>query len=379
MDITIVSAIDPSAAKPSGTKAYVMNLLRDLLKSNADITLIGVEYDRSFHACDGYKFIPIVKDKRISSLKFLINLFLKAPFLDISDSSIIHTQRPDDMLPFILFYRKNPKIFTSHGRNFKGEFKLKKGWLIGTLFELIESMIIKRVDRVVATDEKTRDFYLGEHPWLRNKIVTIPVGIDNGLFKPMDKRRVRRLYGLNIRDKIILYVGRFGREKRLDFLIRSFERLKRELDECKLVLVGEGYELKNLKKIVEELGLKKDVIFLGAMEHEKVPEIMNCADVFALTSLYESAPLVVLEALACGVPVVATDVGRVSEFITNRNVGRIVRGNEEEFAKAMEEAIRMDPKKTRDRCREVAMNFSFRKTAEQLNVLYRELIDGRGR
>ena len=117
----------------------------------------------------------------------------------------------------------------------------------------------------------------------------------------------------------------------------------------------------------------RDVIFTGTLEHDKIPEIINCADVFALTSLYESGPLVTQEALACGIPVVTTDVGRVRDFIKNDAVGRIVDRNEKKFAVAIKEMLNKDQEKTRNACRKVAMDVSFEKTANKTIEAYKIL------
>lgn len=353
MEVTIICSMDPYTPKPGGIETYVLSLIPVLAKK-------GVK-----------TFIPRIDGLNTSGYKFLFNLLLKAYSLKIQKSSIIHIQRPHQILPFVIFYRKNPKVCTLHGIAYNDVY-FKKGKFVGEIYRLIEGFALKQADLIIAVDENTKKFYIQKYPWLKDKIIAIPIGIDTELFRPMEKDKMRKQYGFKEKDRIILYVGRLEKEKKLDFLLKSFKKIEKEQSNCKLVLVGDGREIDNLENLAKDLG-SKDIIFMGALEHDKIPEIMNCADVFALTSLHESGPIVIEEALACGVPIVTTDVGRVREFIKNDNVGRIVDRDEKEFAVALKEMINMDREKTRNACRKVAMDFSFEKTANKTIEVYKIL------
>ena len=366
MEVTIISDIDPYTPKPGGTRSYVMGLIQFLCEQGIKTTLIGVSYtkkEKTSFKCP-FTFIPVVKSQKISSYRFLFNLLLKAPSLNIPESSIIHINHSDNMFPFVMFYKKNRKICTLHGIGYNDVY-FKKGKFIGWMYRLIERFVLKRADLIIAVDENTKNFYGKKYPWLKDKIVKIPVGIDTGLFRLMDKSKMRDKYGLKEEDKIILYAGRFKKEKGLDLLLESYKYVKEETINCKLVLVGDEREGDNLKNLIKDLKLN-DVIFIGTLEHNKIPEIMNCADVFVLCSLFESGPLVIQEAIACGIPVVTTDVGRVREFIKNDKVGKIVERNSKEIASEILNFLNQaGSAEIRKLCRDTGENFSFGKTAEQ--------------
>lgn len=323
MNIIIVSDIDPISTKPGGIRTYVMSIIDSILADNENVTLIGISHSQTY-VKQRFVFIPILKKETLSTYIYLFHLFLKAPFLKISKTSIIHTQRPDLSLPFVLFFRENPKVCTLHGLAYKGIFH-KKGKLVGTIYHVIERYTLKHTDAVIAVSDETKDVYLQKYPWLEDKIKVIPVGFNDKLFRPMDKNKMRQKYGFSIDDKIILYVGRFEKEKRLDILLNAFKEIKNEIINAKLVLVGDGREKNNIENLIKKLDIK-DVVILNTIEHDRMPEIMNCADVFALTSMYEGMPTVVLEALACGIPVVSTDVGDVHKVVKNGESGYIVKG-----------------------------------------------------
>ena len=263
MDVIIVSAIDPTTTKSGGTRSYVLNTIQALTKIGVNISLIGITYNRDF-ALDTdatYNFIPIVKSPKISSYKFLFNLLLKVPFFHIPKTSIIHAQRPDDMLPFLLFFRKNPKIYTNHGRNYEKEMIIKKGKIIGTIIEIIDKIVVKRVNKIIAVDEKTKNSYVNKFPWLCDNVTVIPVGIDTEMFKPMDKYALRNKYQLNKNDKIVLYIGRYEKEKGLDLLVKAFKKVQSEITNSRLVLVGEGREKQNLSELAKTIDLE-EIIFI---------------------------------------------------------------------------------------------------------------------
>ena len=150
---------------------------------------------------------------------------------------------------------------------------------------------------LISVDKGTRNYYIAKYPWIKDKITVIPPGINLEKFAPMEKEKLRRKWGFSEEEKIIVYVGRLEKEKNLRMLMESFKIVKDEIKNTKSILVGTGSEESKLKSIVNELDLK-DVIFLGVIQNDKIPEILNCSDVLALCSLYEGNPIIVKEALS---------------------------------------------------------------------------------
>lgn len=373
MKLFIVASIDPFNLSPGGTETYVINLINSIANCNIEITIIGFSQNgnkRCNNAQKNFNFIPIIKSNKISNYQFLTTLFLKSSFLRIPRSAIIHVQRPDMLLPFILFNRSSKKVCTLHGLPANGIF-LKKGIFIGKVYLIIENYCLKYTDVLLAVSEKTKSAYLKEYPWLEGKIHFVPVGFDENTFKLMDKNKMRDKYKFNKNDKIVLSAGRFEKEKNLDLLIRSFDLVSKEIPDSKLVLVGEGREKQNLQLLSRELGI--NVSFMEAVKHDCLAEIMSCADVFSLTSLYESGPLTVLESLACGIPVVTTDVGRVREFVSTKKCGTIVKSDERELADAIMYYMNEKSQYNKEFCRQSVINFSFKTTSKKTIDLYNQL------
>lgn len=373
MKVLIVEGMDPFSPKIGGGEVYSQNLLEYLSLNNVETTLLGVSYSNRHIIRNNVDFIPVAQKSTMSGYEFFLRLLAKVPFMFLPTSIIIHAQRPEYIFPFILFHRENPKVVTLHGQILES-VKLKYKKIVMIIYKKIEAFSLKHCDLIIAVEESIKDYYQQLYPQLRGKIEVIPVGINLNKFKPLNKFAMRQNHGFNAEDKIILYVGRLEKEKRLPLAIESFFIVRKSIPKAKLVLVGEGKERSYLESLVRRLDLEDVIIFMGAQKPEKIPEIMNCADVIVLCSLFEGSPTVVREALACGIPVVSTDVGDVSRIIRNDATGRIVSRDKKEFAQAIVEMLlNEDKKRVRIECAKVAANFSFNQVGMRTVELYKEL------
>jgi glycosyltransferase involved in cell wall biosynthesis len=313
-----------------------------------------------------------VKLKKVTSISFLVKLLIMAPSMKLSHDTIIHTHRPDFLLPFILFFHRNPKICTLHGIPDIG-IKTRKKPIIWKIYNIIERFCLKRTDRLIAVDEGTKKYYSNRYPGLKERIVTIPVGIDPEIFKPKDKKRMRNNYGFKQDEIIILYVGRFSIEKGLDILIKGFREVNYMNPESRLVLLGEGLQSDDLKDVIRDQNIH-NITFMAPVKHEIIPEIMSCADIFALTSSFEGMPTVVLEAMACGIPVVATEVGDVKKVVLEGKTGYIIQRREPEYIKkAILKLIENKDSGFSEYCQKVATRYSWNNIIPEIIDIYKTL------
>lgn len=172
-------------------------------------------------------------------------------------------------------------------------------------------------------------------------IAVVPNGVDRSLFHWRDRDEARRALGLARDEKIVLSVGSLVPAKGFEDLIRAMSLpLPRNL---KLYLIGEGPQRLLLAALIEQLGLVKRVHLRGAVSQAELPDWYAAADLFCLPSHREGCPNVVLEALACGAPVVATDVGDLKETIDTGQCGKIVSVNSAEaLARGLAWALERD-------------------------------------
>jgi len=145
-----------------------------------------------------------------------------------------------------------------------------------------------------------------------DKIRVIKNGI-NPIFRILDKDASRKRLQLP-NTKIILFVGHLIKTKGIDYLIEALANFDKNIN-FKLYLIGSGEEKENFIQIIKEKNLSKVADFVGTVKHSELVDWYNATDILCLPSLREGIPNVILESLACGTPVVATNIGNNSEII----------------------------------------------------------------
>jgi glycosyltransferase involved in cell wall biosynthesis len=146
------------------------------------------------------------------------------------------------------------------------------------------------------------------------KIYTIPNGIDLDKFTVNENKKfLRKKLGISINKTIIIFVGRLHVVKGLEYLINAVNKVKN--DNLKLFIIGDGTERENLEKLSKKLNIENYIEFCGEIPNEKIPEYLTASDIFVLPSLSEGFPNVLLEAMTCGLPVIATKIKGLDEII----------------------------------------------------------------
>lgn len=173
----------------------------------------------------------------------------------------------------------------------------------------------------------------------------------------------------------VICVSRVTPRKGIRFLIQAFKLLSGRYSQLRLIIVGDGNEKKSLEDLVQGLDIKDRVEFAGAIAHEKVSPFYQRANVFALPSLNEGMSNVMLEALASGLPVVATDTGGTKELVTDGVNGLIVKMKDaDDLAEKIERLI-LNPEMESSMSlasRELAEKLSWANVAKEYAELYRK-------
>ncbi len=193
-----------------------------------------------------------------------------------------------------------------------------------------ERSAVRSCDRIIAATEREKKdlvHFYGARP---EAITVIPCGVNTELFRPLDRRAARERLALN-GDKHLLFVGRIEPLKGVDRLLGAVGYLG-DRHPLQLLVIGGGWnsrrELERLKALARELDIEERVTFLGLVKQAELPFYYSAADVCVVPSHYESFGLVALESLACGTPVVATDVGCAPGVIRQGQTGYVVPAND---------------------------------------------------
>jgi D-inositol-3-phosphate glycosyltransferase len=221
-----------------------------------------------------------------------------------------------------------------------------------------------------------------------DRIVIIPPGVDTNMFHPIPNPRAREWIG-SYDDKTVLFVGRIDPVKGLDTWFRAMKlvvdddpTLRRRMCVC---LIGGDLdddidpdsEMARLQTLKEELGIGDIVTFLGGRAQASLPFYYSAADAVVMPSRYESFGLAALESMACGTPVVASDVGGLSYLVRDGETGFLVpEGDERQFAAKIslllrDTALRNEMGK---RGIEEAQEYSWSNIAERMIEMYDDLL-----
>jgi D-inositol-3-phosphate glycosyltransferase len=251
----------------------------------------------------------------------------------------------------------------------------------------VERQILEQAACVVATSPQERQ-HLRSLVSQKGNIEIIPCGTDTENFRVMSRAEARSQLGLKADEQVVLYVGRFDPRKGIETLVRAFAKIKDKsanADKLRLVIVGgseagqsDGDERLRIEGIVEQLGITAQTTFAGRVGHDQLPAYYTAADVCAIPSHYEPFGLVAIEAMGCGTPVVASDVGGLKFTVVPEETGLLVPPqNEAAFAEAIDRILTDDVwarKLRRQASARVQQNFSWTGAAIQLSDLYRRLL-----
>jgi teichuronic acid biosynthesis glycosyltransferase TuaC len=167
-----------------------------------------------------------------------------------------------------------------------------------------------------------------------SRISVIYNGVDTSVFAPKDMVVCRRRLGIKADEKAILFVGTFEKVKGVEDLVKAFEALVKDWDggnaELRLYMIGSGSLEGSIARMVRSADLDSRVRLIGNVRNERIADWMNACDVFCLPSIREGLPNVLLEAMACCRPIVATRVGGIPELIEDYALGVLVEPDDQE-------------------------------------------------
>ncbi|MEZ4553381.1 MAG: glycosyltransferase [Dehalococcoidia bacterium] len=196
-----------------------------------------------------------------------------------------------------------------------------------------ERRLVHSVDHIVAATQHERQLLKQLYRVSPQRVAVIPLGVDLQAFRPRPRAEARAALSLPAQGRgeghlhVVLAVGRIEPLKGFDILIRALAEMT-ERDHVRLIVVGgddrAAAELDRLRAVAAEVGVAEKVTFAGAVPHEQLQTYYAAADVVAVPSFYESFGLVAVEALASGLPVVASRVGGLTSTVADGRTGYLI-------------------------------------------------------
>lgn len=348
--LQVISSFPPAYAY-GGPAKVAYDISKELVKRGHEVTVYTTDvldsqsrltYDENPMWMDG---IEVHHFKNVSN-KLASKNYAMAPMMalalnkSIKDFDVIHLQDfRTFQAVFVQKYAKKhgvPYVLQPRGTiptDSKSNQKKTFDYFFG-------NSIIKNASKIIASSKFESDHYLDVFPNLKNKkIIHIPNGVDFKIYQNLPKKgEFKNKHSIDD-EKLILFLSRIHEIKGADILIEAFSKLKNEFKSIKLVIAGpdEGYSDK-LKQLTIKLDIESSVIFTGPLYEKDKLEAYVDADVFVLPSHYESFGNVVLEAMACGAPVIVTNNCGISEWI-GVNAGYIIEYNANQLCDAIDEIL----------------------------------------
>ncbi len=252
-----------------------------------------------------------IKKPRLLSLTYNVAAFLK---LRKIKSDIVHAQSIFSGLTAYLGKKllSTPYVTYCRGSDIYLPWPFKKS---------ISNLILRNADAVVAlsSDMKRQITEISN-----TRPVVVPNGIEVERFEGLSPEEAREKLGIKNNEKVILFVGSLRALKGVRYLIQAMVIIKQKEPNARLLIVGDGPDRQGLENLVQKLDLQQSIDFVGGIPQERVPHYMMACDIFTLPSLSEGFGLACLEAMACGLPVVTTDVGGLPDLIKDGENGFLI-------------------------------------------------------
>ena len=255
----------------------------------------------------------------------------------------------------------------------------------------IETMLLQEVDQVVAATPLDRAQMVWHYGADTQRISVIPCGVDLNHFKPIDQAQARAELGVPPHPhRMLLFVGRIEPLKGIDTLFHALALLVEQRptwwgNVCLAIIGGDrretpdqwSAEMKRLRRLQGELGIAELVTFQGSQSQKRLPSYYSAADVVVVPSHYESFGMVALEAMACGTPVIASDVGGLRYTVRDGETGLLVpRQDPTALAEKIELLLKDEPLRLKlgEQAVQTTQRYSWSTVAQEIQHLYNTLI-----
>jgi glycosyltransferase involved in cell wall biosynthesis len=269
-------------------------------------------------------------------------------------------------------------VHTFHGHVLRGYFDPATT----AVFRSLERTLARTTTRLVAVSPEVRDdlVALGVAPVEKFSVIRLGIDLDGRIAAAADGAGLRRLFGVPSDEFVVGWIGRMTAIKRLQDVLESFRRLRERGVAARLCLVGDGPDREQVEQVAHDLGVARHTLFVGYQR--EVAPYYALFDALVLPSANEGTPVVAIEALAAGKPVVATRVGGVPDVVEDGRAGLLVEvGDVGALAAALERLAR-DPDLRRslgEYGRErVVPRYRVERLVDDVDELYRELLRERG-
>lgn len=361
----LVSAFPPRVL--AGTEIATYHIATHLAKIGHEVHVItrldeGLSKE-SFEESFYIHRVRVINRRILESASFFINTFL---ILKKVKPDLVHAQSILMVLYALLIKILLRKPFVVYGRG--TDIYLASGF-----DRLLYKLTLPRADAVIAL---TNDMKGAIQRLCHRDVFVIPNGVDIDRFSRLSREKARIRLNIVANEKILLFVGWLRPVKGVRYLIESMSIIKQRYRNIRLLIVGDGKDRQNLEELAKKLNLARCISFTGQVPNETVAEYMAASDLFILPSLSEGFPVTASEAMASGLPIVATRVRGMPDIVREDENGFLVESkNPEQIAERVllllgDDGLRERISKSN---REQAKQYSWQSVARSLEGIYSEV------
>ena len=359
-----------------GVEKTLLSLLPRLKEENFDVKVCTLYRKDILSDEMEKKGIPVINigmrarmDIDMKYLKGIINL---AKFIKRERFHVVHTHlyRANTPGRIAAILAKVPVIIANeHNIDSWKTLKQRK----------MDRFLSRFTDKIIAVSEGVKSFYVNEVGIPEEKIEVIYNGVDLERFeKEIDIKNKKRELSIPVNSPLIGTIGRLQPQKDHKNFLKASSLILKKFPDAHFLIVGGGSLRGKLEDFAKKLGIEKNIHFLG--ERKDIEEILPLMDIFVLSSKREGFPITILEAMACGIPVVATSVGGTPELVESGKEGFLVPPeNPHILSDAIVNLLRKEElgKEMGRNGRERVKSFSIERMVERTESLYNELMQRR--
>lgn len=326
-----------------GAETYAYELANGLAERGHDVDVYTQWVDSPDEEADVHENVSVYRicgaRRKLVTFETLWFSYTARRAIDFEQYDVVHgTLMPASTIAVTPFNDiDSPVVLTSHGTSI-GETKAvaletPADYLLKFFFHpmnvVMDYVASRDVDQVIAISDHAYEQLTTSYRQDEADVEMIPHGVDTDWFYPRDEPHP----AVAEEKTTLLYVGRLGARKGLDLALRALAEVDDEGVE--FLIAGTGRHEETLRELARELGIADRVWFLGYVPDQDLPVLYSSADVFVLPSRYEGFGLVLLEAMACGTPVIGADAGGIPTAIGDNDTGLIVQRDVDALAEAL--------------------------------------------
>ena len=369
----------------NGVSTSIKVFKNDLIKLGHEVHLICPSYNET----NTDKTLTTIKSKPIffdpeDHLMSWSELNKKTEWIKKQKFDLIHIQTP-----FIAHYygKKLSKILNipiveTYHTSFEDYLHLYMPILPESfarwLSRIIAKYLCNHCNGIISPSEQLKETLKNYR--VTKPIKVVPTGLPDKSFKKTNKYSFRKLYNISPNDPLLLFVGRVAHEKNIDFLLHAFKYIAKENKSIKFLITGEGPAFEHIQKLIKNLNLEHSVILTGYLEADQ--ELLNCyasSDMFIFSSKTETQGLVLIEAMAQGLPIVALAENGTKSILENNPGAIIAKDDPKEFAKTCLTLLNNKKKLSQMSMKakkEAKQKWGSVVQTEKLIALYKEVVEG---